>query len=154
MWFYIEYSYFYQCSVSLRKFWKCNVLWFYLFGQGVLNETKGMINLKTKKSPYRPWFFEKEEDNVESWLSACQIIRFRRMIFLMLKYSVFFLHLNCIRCPVSTELFCCSHGNWYESGTLYVSHETTQTRSQVCDMAENWPEVLHQVYYHSRYRRI
>ena len=31
---------------SLRKFWKCNVLWFYLFGQGVPNETKGMINLK------------------------------------------------------------------------------------------------------------
>ena len=57
--------------------------------------------------------------------------------FLMLKYSVFFLHLNSIRCPVSTELFCCSHGNWYESGTLYVSHETTQTRSQVCDMAKN-----------------
>ena len=30
-------------NISLRK---CNVLWFYLFGQGVPNETKGMINLK------------------------------------------------------------------------------------------------------------
>ena len=33
-------------NFSLRKFWKCNVLWFFLFGQGVPNETKGTINLK------------------------------------------------------------------------------------------------------------
>ena len=33
-------------NISLRKFWKCNVLSFYLFGQGVPNETKGTINLK------------------------------------------------------------------------------------------------------------
>ena len=33
-------------NISLRKFWKCYVLWFYLFGQGLPNETKGMINLK------------------------------------------------------------------------------------------------------------
>ena len=33
-------------NISIRKFWKCNVLWFYLFGQGVPNETKGTINLK------------------------------------------------------------------------------------------------------------
>ena len=33
-------------NISLRKLWKCNVLWFYLFGQGVPNETKGTINLK------------------------------------------------------------------------------------------------------------
>ena len=33
-------------NISLRKLWKCNVLWFHLFGQGVPNETKGMINLK------------------------------------------------------------------------------------------------------------
>ena len=32
-------------NISLRKFWKCNVWWFYLFGQGVPNETKGTINL-------------------------------------------------------------------------------------------------------------
>ena len=32
-------------NISLRKFRKCNVLWFYLFGQGVPNETKGSINL-------------------------------------------------------------------------------------------------------------
>ena len=35
-------------NISLRKVWKCNILWFYLFGQGVPNETKGMINLKVK----------------------------------------------------------------------------------------------------------
>ena len=35
-------------NISLRKLWKCNVLWFYLFGQGVPNETKGTINLKWK----------------------------------------------------------------------------------------------------------
>ena len=34
-------------NISLRKFWKCNVLWFYLFDQGVPNETKGTINLKS-----------------------------------------------------------------------------------------------------------
>ena len=34
-------------NISLRKFSKCNVLWCYLFGQEVPNETKGMINLKT-----------------------------------------------------------------------------------------------------------
>ena len=34
-------------NISLRKLWKCNVLWFYLFGQGVPNETKGTINLKS-----------------------------------------------------------------------------------------------------------
>ena len=47
MWFYLEYSYFYWLSVnmSLRNFWKCNVLWIYLFGQGFPNETKGTINL-------------------------------------------------------------------------------------------------------------
>ena len=33
-------------NISLRKLLKCNVLWFYLFGQGVPNETKGTINLK------------------------------------------------------------------------------------------------------------
>ena len=27
-------------NMLLRKFWKCSVLWFYLFGQGVPNETK------------------------------------------------------------------------------------------------------------------
>ena len=32
-------------NFSLRKFWKGNVLWFCLFGQGVPNETKGTINL-------------------------------------------------------------------------------------------------------------
>ena len=50
MWFYLEYSYFYRriVNISLRKFWKCNVLWFYLFGQGVPKETKGTINLKLK----------------------------------------------------------------------------------------------------------
>ena len=32
-------------NFSMRKFWKNNVLWFCLFGQGVPNETKGMINL-------------------------------------------------------------------------------------------------------------
>ena len=36
-------------NLSLRKFWKCNVLWFCLFGQGVPNETKGTINLKEFK---------------------------------------------------------------------------------------------------------
>ena len=34
-------------NISLRKLWKYNVLWFYLFGQGVPNESKGMINRKT-----------------------------------------------------------------------------------------------------------
>ena len=34
-------------NISLRKFWKCNVLWFYSFDQGVPNETKGTINLKS-----------------------------------------------------------------------------------------------------------
>ena len=33
-------------NISLRKLWKCNVLWFYLFRQGVPNETKGTVNLK------------------------------------------------------------------------------------------------------------
>ena len=33
-------------NISLRKLWKYNVLWFYLFGQEVPNETKGTINLK------------------------------------------------------------------------------------------------------------
>ena len=33
-------------NISLRKILKCNVLSFYLFGQGVPNETKGTINLK------------------------------------------------------------------------------------------------------------
>ena len=37
-------------NISLRKLWKCNVLWFYLFGQGVPNETKGTINLKINVS--------------------------------------------------------------------------------------------------------
>ena len=32
-------------NISLRKFWKCNVLLLYLFGQGVPNETKGTIDL-------------------------------------------------------------------------------------------------------------
>ena len=35
-------------NISLRKNWKCNVLSFYLFGQGVPNETKGTINLKSQ----------------------------------------------------------------------------------------------------------
>ena len=35
-------------NISLRKFWNCNVLWFYLFGQGVPNEIKMYINLKLK----------------------------------------------------------------------------------------------------------
>ena len=34
-------------NISLRKFWKWNALWFYLFGRGVPNETKGTINLNT-----------------------------------------------------------------------------------------------------------
>ena len=33
-------------NISLRKIRKCNVLSFYLFGQGDPNETKGTINLK------------------------------------------------------------------------------------------------------------
>ena len=33
-------------NISLRKVWKCHILWFYLFGQEVPNGTKGMINLK------------------------------------------------------------------------------------------------------------
>ena len=32
-------------NISLRKIRKCNVLSFYLFGQGDPNETKGTINL-------------------------------------------------------------------------------------------------------------
>ena len=34
-------------NILIRKFWKYNVLSFYLFGQGVPNETKGAINLNT-----------------------------------------------------------------------------------------------------------
>ena len=34
-------------NISLRKIRKCNVLSFYLFGQGDPNETKGTINLKS-----------------------------------------------------------------------------------------------------------
>ena len=37
-------------NISFKK-WKCNVSWFYLFDQGVPNETKGTINLKTKSGP-------------------------------------------------------------------------------------------------------
>ena len=37
-------------NISLSKLWKCNVLWFYLFGQGVPNETKGTINLIHRSS--------------------------------------------------------------------------------------------------------
>ena len=46
-------------NISLRKLWKCNVLWFYLFGQGVPNETKGTINLK-QLSQYE-WFVSRTE---------------------------------------------------------------------------------------------
>ena len=35
-----------ELNISSRKFWKYNVLSFYLFGQEVPNETKGTINLK------------------------------------------------------------------------------------------------------------
>ena len=44
-------SYFYWRKVKyfIKKILKCNVLWFYLFGQGVPNETKGMINFKQYK---------------------------------------------------------------------------------------------------------
>ena len=30
----------------------CNVLWFYLYGQGVPNETKSTINLKTRENAF------------------------------------------------------------------------------------------------------
>ena len=42
-------------NISLRKLWKCNVLWFYLFGQGVPNETKGTINLKWLSNSFSPY---------------------------------------------------------------------------------------------------
>ena len=32
--------------LALKKKWKRNVVWVYLFGQGGPNETKGTINLK------------------------------------------------------------------------------------------------------------
>ena len=38
-------------NISLRKLWKCNVLWFYLIDQGVPNESKGTTNLKSKFHP-------------------------------------------------------------------------------------------------------
>ena len=46
-WNVILYSYFYRRSdkYGIKKILKCNVLWVYLFGQGVPNETKGTINL-------------------------------------------------------------------------------------------------------------
>ena len=40
-------------NISLRKIWKCNVLSIYLFGQGVPNETKGTINLKSDMNQKR-----------------------------------------------------------------------------------------------------
>ena len=40
-------------NISLRKFWKCNVLSYYLFGQGVPNETKGTINLKSNENIHK-----------------------------------------------------------------------------------------------------
>ena len=40
-------------NISLRKFWKCNVLSFYLFGQEVPNETKGTNNLKLRSHRMR-----------------------------------------------------------------------------------------------------
>ena len=39
-------------NISLRNFWKCNILWFYLFGQGVPNKTKGTITLSGKMSKF------------------------------------------------------------------------------------------------------
>ena len=42
-------------NISLRKIRKCNVLSFYLFGQGDPNETKGTINLKiSNKTSFTP----------------------------------------------------------------------------------------------------
>ena len=32
-------------NISFRNVWKCYVLWFYLFGKGVPNETKVMVNI-------------------------------------------------------------------------------------------------------------
>ena len=40
-------------NISLRKIWKFNVLSFYLFGQGVPNETKDTINLNRDDSKSR-----------------------------------------------------------------------------------------------------
>ena len=39
------YFFFFFFFFFLEKIQTCNVLWFYLFGQGVPNETKGTINL-------------------------------------------------------------------------------------------------------------
>ena len=52
-------------NISLRKLWKRNVLWFYLFGQGVPNETKGTINLKDNF----PHFSIKKKKNKHTVLS-------------------------------------------------------------------------------------
>ena len=66
-------------NISLRKLWKCNVLWFYLFGQGVPNETKGTINLKYYwiylKSfgfPHRVMNSIKEEHVCKIWAATRQ----------------------------------------------------------------------------------
>ena len=42
----LDISFFFFFFFFFEKVQTCNVLWFYLFGQGVPNETKGTINLK------------------------------------------------------------------------------------------------------------
>ena len=54
-------------NISQRKLWKCNVLRFYLFGQGVPNETKGTINLKqTNKQKQNKKKKKKKEEEEKS----------------------------------------------------------------------------------------
>ena len=55
-------------NISLRKLWKCNV-WFYLFGQGVPNETKGTINLNRQK---------RENDKIKFWKSVPSYVLVRQ----------------------------------------------------------------------------
>ena len=49
-------------NFSSRKFWKCNVLWFCLFGQGVPNETKGTINLKANPRDFYRYINSHKKD--------------------------------------------------------------------------------------------
>ena len=55
MWFHLEYSYFYGRSVKyfIQKILKMLCLWFYLFSQGVPNETKGMISLESNENIHK-----------------------------------------------------------------------------------------------------
>ena len=147
-------------NISLRKIWKCNVLSFYLFDQGVPNETKGTINLKTLSchSNHSSYSIGTKNTIIRSPAYRCYMYLWNtvRIGFTASKKKPFE-NVDGRTDGLTTDVYLCyMYEGWSKSSFLFLIQRKVRILSKFCDVhieitciSSNWMLFEKQLWRHS-----